>query len=188
MSQEIEYPFNGVGIPFSEMLPQSLSGQIEGFKETASGREIYYRISSREIYIVDRKLPDNDYHLFAKVDYLGSVSFGIRTRPAKEDPKKPFDVHPDFFASEFIKMALNHFQNSTEVISCRGKWHPGSMNLTEFMEHFDKTGDKVESALNTWSGRNYTQNGFGQLSEREVLVRINSNHPFVEAIFRRGES
>lgn len=182
MSHEIDYPNNGVGFPLAEILRRGETGLVNESIISASGAELTCRISPREILISDQSV---DYWMWAGITRIDKISFDVFTRD-RTLLDNPMCVHPDFFANKFIGSAIDHLIKATDITGCLGKWYGGRRNYIEFMQNYEESGDKVKAAQTTWSGRTFTQYGFGLVSENEVFLDLEDKIKCVEATFRRS--
>ncbi len=161
------------GIDFRKV-PQGSSGKRN--IKTESGRLIQTYFFNDLIVIEDRE--HEDYFMSVFVNE-GELIVSLQTWVSD-------DRHPDFFAGEFLRFALNHFgSQNVEVNQFRAQWHVGSVNYEEYMKNRQRAHlSPVESARRTWSGRIINQLGFTQVHKPKRL-KTPDGEPKIEVIFSK---
>lgn len=188
MSKEIDYPYTQAGgAPLIELLQRGQVDQVRKIITGGSGRELLFEASPDEVLLRDTE-SDIDYWMFAKVDDSRNVTFDLHTRKNGRGFRllyQPFEIHPDFFANKFVGACINHFEQTGGVNGLRGKWYSKSVNFKQFMDSYEVNQDKVKAALSTWSGKTYSNFGFGNLTKDEIFMHTERANPMIEALFRK---
>jgi len=162
-----DYPFKpgpkGYGFPFWDVVtrPESNFMIIGG-----SGMDIY--VHKAPSYISFKAWSVfSTFVLSANVNQ-GRARFYVATKfPVGFD----LDWQPDFFAGKFIACALAYFKSTGHVINiCQGVWRENSTNYKQYRQNLRSGMSSVAAALNTWSGRQFTLNGFNEISEADIRL------------------
>lgn len=147
---------------------------------TGSGRPVIGRFTPTSIQITDVEDPIWVMNAYL-VDARGLV-FDIRTHDFKGEL-----AQPDFFAGRFVTFALHNLQASAGNIDfIRGVWCRQSKNFQMFTDALDKTGDLVEAARSTWTGRTVHANGFDVQSNDQVKVDERNEDTVIRVLFTRN--
>lgn len=167
------YPYveGSHGIPFSKIDKSASQGIII----SGSGKELFYMFDERFVSVLDI-----DAGLFAVV-VNGELTMSLRTR---EETGR----HPDLFAGKFVDYAFEYFGSRGVAIErFHSFWNSSSDNMLQFVETYERTGDSVQAANGTWSGKAMARHGFSVGSPDDVSMYSSENNlkPKVEAIFRR---
>jgi hypothetical protein len=187
--ERLTYPYKSgeFGIPFRDIFEHFKNGQKAGTVIGGSGREINFIITKNSLSIYDAEFSDRG--MSSMVDKHNILTFWIQTEISKLDwsEKFPWKRHPDMFAKDLIHVALQHFEDAnTRIDICRGKWRYFSINHQAYREEFERSGDRVKAAKNTWSGQRFIECGFSEIDAEDIRYEaLTRNSDLIQADFHR---
>ncbi len=176
MPERLDYPYNVHQNGIRNMDRMARKGG-EFLVRGGSGKELVCKFGGRMVSIVDIK--DRRLHLSADVNVLDSLHLGLSFCSVQEAL-----VHPDFYPEEFIKLALQYFENKhVQIHEFAASWGTGDKDFDEFMEVYKDTGNEKDAARQTWSGRTMAQHGFTEIGEIDVdkdKIEVRFTKPVLE--------
>ena len=212
------YPFvpGKYGIDFASLIHQAVDFREDPIEcVSASGRKMFIEIGKvcfpdalYDAVTIRRKGKERDGQLVLEAGLNlsedNTLTFKIIT---KSKILKRRD--PDFFAAQFMKIAIDYFERirGNEVKRVKGIWEPWSDNYKDFFKSYNKEGrDKeyqqkgqrtlLEAARNTWTARILAGLGFDQIDDVQMFQGLNylslrghQIYSYIEATFtRKGQS
>lgn len=155
------YPFDHQrGIDFNSILLRFKTSGRQFYEElyvTPSGEEIKIHLESVSISLQDK---NRGFVMSAERNADHTCSFSLRTRRGEE-------VHPDFFATKFVKFVLSeYFKESISAI--RTKWIPGSLNYDQFRTALEQGDSPTVAASKTWEAQIVALFGFTLINPTEL--------------------
>lgn len=182
MSEYISsYPYEAgrCGIPFDEVFSNISSGMNTGEIYGGSRRILSYGLSQGNILLTldIHDLKDPYYAMVGVLDTQQKIlGFALNTKVKSQDLQFGLGRtrHPDMFANKFIGIALSYFDSIGYAIHCcRAYWineekTSDAVNYYSFMRAFKRTGNKIEAARQTWTGRVLAEYGFHVSTEEDI--------------------
>jgi hypothetical protein len=186
---EIDYPNGPTGIDFTPILastPNHPTHHETGRVISASGRLLDFQVGQAYLHLKDTEKANSGYFMEAFLDRHGVLRFSLTTRRQPGVPNQQFAVHPDFYAGKFAGVALQHFGTFRAIEAITSEWCKKSVSFPRFMDTFERTGDKITAAQNTWAWETYSKYGFTDITK--VQLDIDTDWPpFIEATFKNPE-
>lgn len=169
--EKLKYPFEAgkAGIPLEKIFNDHKEGRGEGVVEGGSGSTIKYSLGSQFLCISDLAYPDR----FMAAGIMGeTIAFNFKTTISNLDLMKinyPWAKHPDMFAGKFIETAFWYFEGlNNKINACKDRWIPNSINNDINIEQLAVSGNHVEAAKSTWSGKIYGNYGFTKIGDEDI--------------------